>query len=117
MEVGVQSTFYEMLVTLDVIDQNYMVAYQACSRNRTSNNIDNNVVGSVFDVIIAPEAQRTGNNSAIFDDYPPNFVYENINLNVSLAAFDAEGDELTYSFCAPIQSGGGAGTGADLVCL
>jgi len=57
-DVGVQSAFYEFDVTLDIVDQDYMIAYQLCCRNRSSSNIDNNVVGSVFNIIISPEAQR-----------------------------------------------------------
>lgn len=112
-DVGVESAFYEFTVTLDIIDQDYMIAYQACCRNRTSINIENIVVGSVFDVIITPEAQRTGNTSAVFSEYPPIFICVNFPLSVDLSAVDAEGDDLSYSFCSPFQSGGGFSTGTN----
>ena len=112
-DVGVESAFYEFEVTLDIIDEDYMIAYQACCRNRTSNNIENVVVGSVFDVIITPEAQRSGNNCAVFSEYPPIFICVNYPLSVDVSATDAEGDDLTYSFCTPFQSGGGFSTGTN----
>ncbi len=112
-DVGVQSAFYEFDVTLDIVDQDYMIAYQLCCRNRSSSNIDNNVVGSVFNIIISPEAQRTGNSSPTFDRFPPIFICNDFELNVSLAVSDIDGDEVVYSFCAPLESGGGFATGPD----
>lgn len=112
-DVGVESAFYEILVTLDIIDRDYMIAYQRCCRNTSSNNIENDIVGTVFDVIITPEAQRTGNNSATFTEYPPIFICVNYPLSVDISAVDAEGDDLSYSFCAPFQSGGAMFTSPD----
>ncbi len=112
-DVGVESAFYEILVTLDIIDRDYMIAYQRCCRNTSSNNIQNDIVGTVFDIIITPEAQRTGNNSATFTEYPPIFICVNYPLSVDVSAVDAEGDELSYSFCAPFQSGGAMFTSPD----
>ncbi len=112
-DVGVQSAFYEFEITLDIVDQDYMIAYQLCCRNRSSSNIDNNVVGSVFNIIISPEAQRTGNNSPIFERFPPIFVCQNFDLNVSLGVTDVDGDEVLYSFCAPFRSGGGFANGPE----
>ena len=112
-DVGVQSAYYEFEVTLDVIDENYMIAYQLCCRNRSSSNIDNDVVGSVFNIIITPEAQRVGNNSPTFDRFPPIFICQNFDLDVSLAVTDVDGDEVRYSFCAPFRSGGGFAIGPE----
>lgn len=105
-DVGVESAFYEVFVTLDIIDRDYMIAYQRCCRNTSSNNINNAIVGTVFDVIITPEAQRTGNNSSTFTEYPPIFICVNYPLSVDISAQDTEGDDLSYSFCSPLQAGG-----------
>jgi len=110
---GVESAFYEGFFTLDVIDRNYMIAYQKCCRNSTSSNIENISIGSVFDVIITAEALRTGNNSPTFKEYPPIFICSNYPIRENISATDAEGDELIYSLCTPLQSGGNMGGGND----
>ena len=112
-QVGVESAFYETFFTLDIVDQDYMIAFQRCCRNKTSTNILNDNVGSVFDVIITPEAQRLGNNSPTFLEYPPIFICSNFPIRENISATDTEGDELVYSLCAPLQSGGNMGNGND----
>lgn len=112
-DVGVESAFYEMLFTLDIVDTDYLIAYQACCRNRSSSNIFNEDIGSVFDVLITPEAQRLGNNSATFIEYPPIFICANLPLREDISGVDADGDELVYSLCSPLQSGGTMGAGTD----
>lgn len=106
-EVGVQTGSYEFLVTLDVGDSNYMIAYLRCCRNDFITNMFAFEKGAVFDLIIAPEAQRTGNNSPTFNEFPPIFICSDFPLkNVTLECTDPEGDELRYSFCTPIAVGG-----------
>jgi len=112
-QVGVESTFYEVFFTLDVIDRDYMIAYQRCCRNLTSTNILNTTVGSVFDVIITSEAQKLGNNSPTFLEYPPIFICSNYPIRENISAIDSEGDELVYSLCAPLQSGGNMGNSSN----
>ncbi len=107
--VSVESAFYQFEVTLDIIDQNYMIAYQRCCRNRSVSNIDVDNVGVVLDAIITPLAQRTGNSSATFKEYPPIFICTGFPLQVDLSGVDVEEDSLVYSFCIPLAAGGSGG--------
>jgi len=113
--IGVEKASYIFQLTLDVIDSEYMVSYQRCCRNETINNlILPGETGAAFNVIISPEAQRTCDNSPDFDEFPPIFICQNQNLNVDHSATDVDGDDLVYSFCAPLTAGGdnGIGTGS-----
>ncbi len=106
-EISVQEGFYEFEVTLPIIDTDYMIAYQRCCRNESIFNIFNpGDTGASFDVIISPEAQRTGNNSPVFEQFPPIFICAGFPINEFQNATDAEGDDLRYSFCAPFSAGG-----------
>jgi len=106
-DLKVEEGFYEFDVTLEIGDQDYMVAYQRCCRNMTIANIfDPGETGAVFDVIITPEAQISGNNSPTFDAFPPLFICAGFPVVVDQSATDLEGDELRYSFCAPFTAGG-----------
>lgn len=94
---------YKFKVTLEVGNNNYLISYQECCRNYTINNIQGvgGTIGSVFDILITPEALRNGNSSPTFTDLTPIFVCANYPLNVGNAAIDAEGDELIYKLCPP----------------
>ena len=105
--VAVEESSYIFEVTLEVGDTDYMVAYQRCCRNETIVNIFNpGDTGAAFDVIITPEAQRTGNNSPVFNTFPPIFICAGYPISVDQSSTDLEGDELRYTFCAPFTAGG-----------
>ena len=109
--VGVESATYTMRITFEVGDRDYMVAYQRCCRNRNASNVFAEDEGVVFDVIISSEAQKTGNNSPVFSEYPPIFICTGFNLDIDVSGFDVDGDSLSYSFCTPFTAGGpGGGT-------
>ncbi len=103
--VAVETALYEQTLTLPVIDQNYMVAYQRCCRNDGINNIFGDEAGAVFDLVITPLAQRTGNSSPTFDEFPPIFICAGFQLNQSQMCTDIDGDEIRYSFCTPLSAG------------
>jgi len=106
-EERLQSACYTFTVSLEVGETDYMISYQKCCRNFTINNIiGGGEVGSVYDIIIGPEAQKQGNSSPKFTTLPPIFICAGYNLNVINTAVDEEGDELVYSFCTPLLSGG-----------
>jgi gliding motility-associated-like protein len=108
-EVGVESTNYVFEYTFDINGRDYLIAYQRCCRNNTINNIrDPGDTGAVFDIIISNEAQVRGNSSPQFQNFPPIFICQGIDLVFDHSAADAdpEGDELRYTFCAPFESGG-----------
>jgi len=105
--VNVEKAVYEFNVTLDVQDESYMISYQRCCRNDNINNIINSgETGAAFIIEISPEAQRSGNNSPVFNNFPPIIICAGLPLVFDHGASDAEGDQLTYEFCAPLESGG-----------
>ncbi len=106
-DIKVESGLYIFEATLPIHDNYYKIAYQKCCRNHTINNIrDAGITGAVYDIKISAEAQRVGNSSPKFKDYPPTFICTNEPLNYSHSAIDKDGDLLVYSFCTPYVSGG-----------
>ena len=118
-DVGVESATYTFEYTFPIIDESYIISYQRCCRNETIANIqDPGDTGAVFDVEITPEAQRLGNSSPRFREFPPIFVCQGMNIGFDHSATDIDGDVLRYTFCAPFESGGtvDANTGGDQGC-
>ena len=103
--VSVETARYEETITLPIIDANYLIAYQRCCRNDGINNIFGDEAGAVIDLLISPLAQRTGNNSPTFNEFPPIFICAGFPLDVSQQCTDLEGDEIRYSFCTPLSAG------------
>ncbi len=119
--VGVEKASYIFNVTLDVVEDNYMISYQRCCRNESiSNLIMPGETGAAFDVIISPEAQRLGNSSPVFKEFPPIFICAGFPVSVDQSAGDFNGDRLVYSFCTPFTAGGtfdsNTQQGGDLRC-
>jgi len=105
-EERLQSASYRFSVSLEVTNTDYLITYQKCCRNFTINNIlGGGEVGSVYDIVITPEAQKNANSSPSFIDLPPIFICAGYNIDVKNAAADKEGDVLVYSFCTPLHSG------------
>ncbi len=110
--VGVDKATYRFEVNLPIEDRDYMIAYQRCCRNNSIGNIiDPGTTGAAFTVQISPTAQKTGNNSPVFNQFPPIIICANSPLEFDHSAVDAEGDLLRYKFCAPLASGGTDGSG------
>lgn len=102
---------YQFDIDLDIISSSYMLAYQRCCRNTTINNINNpGDQGAAFTVVITPEGQMGCNNSPAFNGFPPIVICANRNLSFDHGATDADGDQLEFSFCAPLTAGGQGGT-------
>lgn len=109
--VAVESTNYNFTITLPIISTSYMITYQRCCRNNTISNIrDPGDTGAVFDIEITAEAQRLGNSSPRFNNFPPIFICAGLDVNFDHSATDPEGDVLRYTFCAPFESGGPTGS-------
>lgn len=109
--IGVEKGVYQFDVVLDISEtESYMIAYQRCCRNNTIFNIlDPDVTGAVYSVTISPRAQMTCDNSPTFDEFPPVVICANSLLTFDHSATDIDGDQIEYSFCAPIAAGGIAG--------
>ena len=109
--VCVEEGIYIFEYTLPIIDGNYVIAYQRCCRNNTIFNIvEPWDAGAAYTVEISPEAQRSCNNSPVFNNFPPIVICVNEPLIFDHSATDAEGDQLVYEFCAPLVGGGPLGT-------
>jgi gliding motility-associated-like protein len=77
----------------------YVVAYQRCCRNNATINIvapGNN--GATYFCTIPPSPYI--NTSAVFKNYPPQIICLNNPLYYDHSATDADGDSLSYEFCA-----------------
>jgi gliding motility-associated-like protein len=88
----------------------YVVTYQRCCRNDEINNIqDPGSTGSTFYCTIP--AWPLVNNSAVFNNYPPQIICLNNPLSYNNSAADADGDSLSYQFCTSLEccTSGGAG--------
>jgi len=106
--IGVQSGVYQFEVTFEQSDtESYMIAYQRCCRNNSIFNIlTPEDTGAVFSTTISPFAQAEGDNSPIFNDFPPVVICANSLLQFDHSATDQDGDQIVYSFCTPLAAGG-----------
>lgn len=97
---------YSFDLDLPVIDSSYHIVYQRCCRNNTITNIvDPGAAGSTYYVEVTPVSQQTCNSSPIFNNLPETVICVNEPLSIDGSAFDAEGDQLVYSFCSPLSGG------------
>lgn len=100
---------YNFTYTIDDWPSNekYTFVYQRCCRNNTiSNIISPEDTGISFVTEITPASQAVCNNSPFFEGLPPNIICADQNINEFASAFDADGDQLVYEFCAPFAGGG-----------
>jgi len=106
-EAKMELATYTFRTTLEIGNSNYQITYQKCCRNYTINNIigTGGDLGSVYDILITPEALRTGSSSPVFSGKPPIFVCANFQQQLDQSAIDKDGDALTYSFCDPLYTG------------
>ena len=116
--VRVEEGTYVWEAELPVSDQSYHITYQRCCRNVTISNLINpRDQGSTYTVELTPEAQAVCNSSPRFKQFPPTIICADEPLMFDHGAIDADGDQLVYEFCAPLDGGGGGafGTRADIV--
>ena len=106
--VCVQEGVYTFTVNLPVsATDSYFIVYQRCCRNNSILNIyDPESAGATYSVEITPEAQQLCNNSPVYNYFPEVVICKDAPLLVDHSATDAEGDVLTYRFCAPELGGG-----------
>ncbi len=101
-EERLEEATYTFEVTLEVGNNNYLISYQKGFRNYTITNIEGGGdIGSVYDILITPEALRNGSSSPTFVGIPPIFICSGFDLEIDNSAIDADGDEIIYSFCTP----------------
>lgn len=107
VNVGVQRGEYVFRVSLDIIDGEYMIAYQRCCRNNTILNlVDPGGTGAAFTTTITAASLRNCSNSPVFTSFPPVVICVNRPINYDHSATDMDGDSLVYEFCSPVTAGG-----------
>lgn len=104
---AMQEATYTTRLTLPIGNNNYTISYQKCCRNYTINNIigTGGDLGSVYDILITPDALRNGSSSPVFAGKPPIFICSFFEQNIDQSAVDVDGDQITYSFCNPLYTG------------
>ena len=106
-DVCVQEGLYRFQANLPISDKSYHISYQRCCRNITINNIfDPDNTGATHTIEITPLAQQLCNNSPVFNEFPPTVICAGSPLQFDHSATDADGDQLVYQFCPPLQGGG-----------
>jgi gliding motility-associated-like protein len=109
--VCVQEGSYSWTLPLPAINESYTVVYQRCCRNNTITNIWNpESSGASYSIELSPAAQLAHNNSPTFRSFPPILICGGFPLTFDHSAVDADGDQLTYEFCAPLLGGGQVGS-------
>lgn len=109
---------YTQIITLDVIGEPLLLAYQRCCRNNNiSNMINSGVRGSVYSLIIDPISQEECNSSPVFNKEEDIVICAGLFQTLDFSAFDGDGDllsvladSLVYRFCQPISAGGVEGS-------
>ena len=89
----------------------YLIVYQRCCRNETILNIANpSQIGATYFCRIPPVSPPATvcNNSAVFQNYPPQIICINNPLVYDHSATDADGDSLSYEFCETYIGGSNA---------
>ena len=105
-----ESSYIINLNNMPLIAGSYIVSWQRCCRNNTITNIvAPNNTGATFTIEVTEEAQRSCNNGPQFNNFPPIGICVNDPLSFDHSAFDAEGDQIVYEFCAPLKGGGPLG--------
>ncbi len=94
-------------ISLPAVNESYHITYQRCCRNETINNLNRpDDQGATFTVEITPAAQQACNNSPVFDSFPPTIICAGSPIDFDHSASDADGDQIIYEFCSPLQGGG-----------
>lgn len=94
-------------LTLDIINNDYLIAYQQCCRRDFIDNIiDSGNTGSVTSILITEEAQQIQNSSPIFQNDPEILICNGVEQVINVAGRDGDNDNLTYRFFRPQSAGG-----------
>lgn len=105
--ICVEEGVYTFNVNLPPSTLPYHISYQRCCRNNTiSNLLFPGDVGATYTIEISPEAQLVCNNSPTFTEVPPIAICVGEPIDFDFSAQDADGDQLVYSLCSPLNGGG-----------
>lgn len=111
-EAGVSSYTLSGL-TLDIINEDYLIVFQRCCRQENLNNIiDSGNTGSVTSILISPEAQAVQNSSPQFINDPDILICAGFEQEINVEAEDMDGDSIVYTYFFPETAGGPKGGAA-----
>ncbi len=97
---------YQFQLTLDLIDDDYMIAYQRCCRGVGVTNLVNaSREGSVFEIQITPEGLRACNDPIKYRQFPPSVLCAGFPFRFDHSVEDNERDSVIYELCVPLSSG------------
>ena len=120
-DLCIEQAIYSTTVTLPANAYGWDLMWQRCCRNPSISNLQNfggtENPGATFLTHVPGTSQGAGatnNSSPVFQELPPVAVCANFDFTWDHSAIDPDGDELVYSFCAPLDGGGtGGGNGYD----
>ncbi|HHH54191.1 MAG TPA: PKD domain-containing protein [Bacteroidetes bacterium] len=102
---------YKFRIELPIVDSTYKITYQRCCRtNFIVNILAPEATGATYYIDISPQAQLEGNNSPVFDQFPPSVLCANSFFEFDHSAKDEDGDSIVYEFFHPFDGGGLAGS-------
>jgi len=110
--------YYNFTITLPASVSGYVLASQVNFRINGINNLQSGYsnIGALYTAEIpgsGGNAQDPNNNSAIFTGSDLVIVCANNDFRYSFAAFDADGDQLRYTFCSAYASTSSSGGGGN----
>ena len=95
---------YQFDVTLPPIAGGYTLVYQRCCRSGIISNLQAPLEEGMTIMATIPDMTlATGNNSPVFENYPPTAFCLNVPINFDHSATDADGDSLVYELCSGAQ--------------
>lgn len=103
----VEEGLYEFEISFPYTGNTIWVIYSKCCRNSTIVNVfAPSTLGATYYAEITKESQDRGNSSPVFNLPPPPVFCANAPFNYSMAAKDADGDDLLYKWTAAIHNQG-----------
>ena len=120
-DLCIEQAIYSTTVSLPATSYGWDLVWQRCCRNPSISNLQNfggtENPGATFVAHVpgtSVSSDATQNSSPVFQELPPVAVCANFDFVWDHSAIDPDGDELVYSFCAPLDGGGtGGGNGAN----
>ena len=117
-ELCIEQAIYKTTIDLPATTYGWDLVWQRCCRNPSISNIQNfggsDNPGATFVAHIPGDVgipNAFANSSPTFLELPPVAVCANFEFTWDHSATDADGDQLVYSFCAPVDGGGTEGGG------
>ena len=102
-----KTSYTQRDISLDVIDEDYLIVFQKCCRSLgITNIIDSGNTGSVTSIILSPEVQRLQNSNPLFSNDPEIVICNQFEQIIDVSATDSDGDDIVYAFFKPQTAGG-----------